>query len=156
MALLGWKQLFHTISVPGAFKLDLMQHIWPIFAMTSYWWKSISSQFSLSGYEVMAKQKVMAAQSSFFGLPGTTWDISSFGASNPRPKDPFSSKRGTKYWRKAEGHGRNIKSDIWSKMHQGYAKHARPWAPECTFYQDLNIPTYLIPFFWKRDPWAWD
>ena len=25
----------------------------------------------------------------FFGLPGTTLDISSFGASNPRPKDPF-------------------------------------------------------------------
>ena len=29
----------------------------------SYMWKSISSQFSLSGYEVLAKQKVMAAQS---------------------------------------------------------------------------------------------
>ena len=92
---------------------------------------------------VVAAMTVMAALSSFLGLPGTTWDISSFGASNPRPKDPFSSKRGTKYWR-------NIKSDIWSKMHQGYVKHDRPWPPEWTFYQDLNIPTYLIPFFLEK------
>ena len=63
------------------------------FAKTSYpdsenWLEMLFHQ-----YEVMAKQKVMAAQSSFLGLPGTTWDISSFGASNPRPKDPFSRKK---------------------------------------------------------------
>ena len=52
--------------------------------------------------------------------PGTTWAISSSGASNPRPKDSFFHKMGMKYVE-------NFKSGIfWYNMYQVYVKHAKP------------------------------